>query len=620
MIKKLTNTDRLFIISLIIGILSLSIYLFTHPYFYDETFYATIPYRLVNGDSLVQHEWHLTQFSSLFTYLPVRIWLALKGSSEGIIVFLRCLYFLIHAVATTIIYRFFRKYGNWAIAAAIIFFTQVPYRIFAISYNSIFVLFTLFYTLVLLSIYKNKSKHLYIIAGACFGCSCVCNPLYCCAFVLYLIACAIWTKRNSFKTFVIKIKTFYISKKQNNIPKNQRTKISEIDAFPNMESYNCFFSKEAIIYSFLGILAVAVFAVSFFFATGGTIDSVFENIQNLLQSSEYIITSHSLLRKIESTRNFFSQISFNAPHILPLFFLLLFLDKKRKLLSRRCIYISVSLIISIAYMFGIFKNYSFFTNFFSLPFLIFSITCYILTDKKNKNLFHCMWIPVVIAALFQYMSANTILTPLGIVFAIGNIAGAIFVKDLFDEIRFESKSKLDSQQPNGLITFAKYILCAGLCAQILFQGLVLQHEQIPDKQNIIKATSGPYSGIIMTEQQHQSYINILSDFDFINPLNTEKEPVLIVSCKNWIYLYNESPMATYAAWCTDTINKDQLVSYYTVNPDKIPKYIYVDMFDYYNRFNFDTTQYNLEIMSEMFDFTKEELSNGLLLTVEKCKI
>ena len=141
MVRKLSRTDLLFIISLVVGCAALSIYLFTYPYMYDESFYAVVPFRLANGDSLIQHEWHLTQFSSLFTYLPVKLWLLLKGSAEGIIVFLRSLYFIIHIAVTAVIYNFFRKHGYWSIVAAMVFFTQVPYRLFAVSYNSAFVIF-----------------------------------------------------------------------------------------------------------------------------------------------------------------------------------------------------------------------------------------------------------------------------------------------------------------------------------------------------------------------------------------------------------------------------------------------------------------------------------------------
>ena len=623
MVRKLSRTDLLFIISLVVGCAALSIYLFTYPYMYDESFYAVVPFRLANGDSLIQHEWHLTQFSSLFTYLPVKLWLLLKGSAEGIIVFLRSLYFIIHIAVTAVIYNFFRKHGYWSIVAAMVFFTQVPYRLFAVSYNSAFVIFTLLFTLSLLSVYKNKSKGFYVLAGVCFAGACVCNPIYCVAFALYLIACILWTTRASFRTLVIKIKTFFITKTKKNIDKNKTDCVNEIDAFPNMESYTCFFCKEAVIYSLLGIFIVAVIAVAFFFGTGGTINSIFENIENLLNSSEYLVTSNSLIRKIESTLHFFSRISFDKPYILPLFFLILLLDFGRKGFFRRCIYLSVSLVISIAYMFGIFDIFSFYTNFFSLPLIIFSATCYMLTENKNKKLFWCMWMPSLVAAVFQYLASNTLLTPLGIVLVIGNIAGVVFVKDLFNEIKVKPKSKAKTQrqlsQPKEIVVFTKFILCAGLCAQLVFNGYALQYEQIPYNTETVKASSGPYSGIIMTQKQYQSYENVISDFDRINSLNTEKEPVLITSSANWIYLYNESPMAVHSAWSAETINKDTLISYYKANPDKVPKYIYIDYFGYDNDYDAKQQQSNLEAMSEMFEFTKEEMSHGSLLTVESCK-
>ena len=108
--KLLKNTNLLFVI-MMSAVLLLHIYfLFCVPFSDDETHYATVPFRLINGDSLVQHEWHLTQFASLFSYLPVRIWMAIKGSADGIFVFLRCVYLTIHTSVAVLIYRFFKQY------------------------------------------------------------------------------------------------------------------------------------------------------------------------------------------------------------------------------------------------------------------------------------------------------------------------------------------------------------------------------------------------------------------------------------------------------------------------------------------------------------------------------
>ena len=87
--KKIKNTNFLFIIALLSVLFLHIIFAFIIPFGYDESCYATIPFRLINGDSLVQDEWHLTQFASLFSFLPVYIWKVIEGSADGIFIFLR---------------------------------------------------------------------------------------------------------------------------------------------------------------------------------------------------------------------------------------------------------------------------------------------------------------------------------------------------------------------------------------------------------------------------------------------------------------------------------------------------------------------------------------------------
>lgn len=623
MIKKLKNTDLLFIVSLFTGTLLLSVFLFTYPYNHDESFYASIPYRLVNGDSLVQHEWHLTQFSSLFTYLPVCLWTALKGSAEGMIVFLRSVYLLIHSTVTVLIYRFFRKHEKWAIAAAMIFFTQTPYRFIAVSYNSMFVLFTLLLTLCLLSIYEKSSVLFYILGGVCFGCCCVCNPFFCFAFILYLLICALWVKRETFKNAVIITKYSHTSENNKNVHKKQQKKKQQHNVFPNMESYSCFFCKKAIIYSSLGILMVAAISVIFFFATGGTIESIIKNISNLFASSEYTIVSLSVFSKITQTWYFFKRISFNLPYLLPLMYITMLFDKKRKENSHRCLYLICALILAILFISGMFQEARFYSldsaSAFSLPFLTISATCYILTKNKNKKLFYCMWIPCATAAVFHFTASNTLLSSLGIVFAISNIAGVFFASDLFKEIKSElnSDKKLKIKENKKILKLNLGIICIGLCLQILFHCFVFQYGQLPEKDPV-RVTAGPYSGMYMTEDQYSMYEKSIADLDIIKARSNKNDPVLIASYQNWMYMYVERPMAVYTAWYQQDLKQEQLIEYYKANPDKIPKYIYITSTNYENNYNYNAVLNNIDIVSKMFEFTKEDLSNGTLLTVTKC--
>ena len=599
MTKKFKRSDYLFAVLLVVGILFLCIFIFTHQNFEDESFYPTVSYRLINGDSLVQHEWNLTQFSSLFSYLPVRLWLTLMGSADGLIVFIRCIYIAIHATASVVIYAFFRKYGKWSVAAALLFLTMIPYRMLAISYVSIFVIGLLLFTLCLLAIHYNASPYLYVLAGCFYGVCCVCNPFCCILFVLYFILCVLLGKRKTYR-----------DKDEKNHDEDNNSKLCS-----GQKKYNKFFSRKAFLYSFLGILIIAIIAVVFFFATGGTINSILENIDNLVKNSEYKVFSSSIFSKLEETAYYFNKISLNLPFLLPLMFIALLLDKKRKLKSHTYIYMIVSLALGIMYAFGMIQILDFRAACFTLPFSIFSTTCYILTENKNKTLFYCMWVPCAIASILQFVAANTFLTSLGTIFAVNNVAGVFFVKDLF----YEMKLKLQASENAGkkVFAFGRALICIAFCVQLLLQ-CVTQSLQIPTT-NAFKTNVGPYSGLYMTEKQYVDYMNIIDDITLIKERSNESDPLLIASYNNWAYMYAERPFAVSTTWYKGKLQKDELIAYYKENPDRIPKYIYIDAMGYNGVKNDKKLQENVKIAEELFDCTQEELSYGVLLYVENYK-
>ena len=610
MIKKLKNIDFLFTI-MILAVLSLHIYfLFAVPFSDDESHYATVAFRLINGESLVQHEWHLTQFASLFTYLPVKIWISLKGSADGLFIFLRCVYLTIHTSIAVLIYRFFREYGKWAILASMMFYVQMTYRIQAISYQSMFVLFLLLLTLCLLSIYKKKASKHYVLAGLCFGCCCVCNPLFCLAFALYLAACALWTKRDIITKRIVERKALRDNKEKKLTKKQKRQmKQQSLTAFPELENYSCFFNKTAILKITCGIIIIAVIAASFFFLTGGTIDSIFDNAENLLNSSEYTITDDSASSKLIRTLQYFNLANLYMPWILPVLFIVLFFDKKRKTNLHRVAYLSVLSVWTIVFIIGVMMHLEIYVCAISLPFSVISLVCYILTEKKNKTLFYCMYLPCLIAALFQYLAANTLLGAFGIVLAISNVAGVLFAKDLWKEMRPETENDIETINEKKAPAFRGIIIIA-FCLQILFYGIFYQYGQVYGK-NTPRATTGPYRGLYMSEVQYDKYNKSISDINLIKERSQEKDPVLFVSYNNWMYLYMERPFAVYTTWYRGAPEIDLLIAYYKENSSKIPKYIYVE--------SSDPSKANLLPISEIFEFEKEELSNGMLLTVTNTK-
>ena len=59
-----------------------------------------------------------------------------------------------------------------------------------------------------------------------------------------------------------------------------------------------------------------------------------------------------------------------------------------------------------------------------------------------------------------------------------------------------------------------------------------------------------------------------------------------------------------------------MADYYKENPSRIPKYIYIES----PNLDEGAIRYKINILSEMFEVTRQDLSNGVLLTVEDCKI
>ena len=242
------------------------------------------------------------------------------------------------------------------------YYTLVPYKVYSISYISVLLIFLLFFTLSLLSIYEKRYIKFYVIAGFCYGVCCVNNPLLCILFAIYLILCVLWLKKD---ILINLLSDFYIIKK---ISKSN-TKKSTLKSFDatkkktlekkrrlsqSFENYNCFFRKEAIMYSTIGISIIAVISIIFFFITGGTISSIFENFENLIYSSEYLGSSNQNLftQQILELKKAIDLISFNMPYLLPIVLLIILADKKRTINSHRVIYLITAVLLSVLFIAG----------------------------------------------------------------------------------------------------------------------------------------------------------------------------------------------------------------------------------------------------------------------------
>lgn len=176
--KKIATVKTQDIIALLL-IVATALFLWWKSHFSighdDESWYLTFPLRLTMGDSPLVDEWHLGQLFGFLLYLPVKAYLYIIGSTEGIVLFFRYMYIAFQGTVSTFIYYRLRKYGSFSIIVAIAYFSFIPLTIMALSYNSMGLAFVVLIGVMMFTT-KQFSKLNFYVTGVFLACAVLCNP------------------------------------------------------------------------------------------------------------------------------------------------------------------------------------------------------------------------------------------------------------------------------------------------------------------------------------------------------------------------------------------------------------------------------------------------------------
>ena len=168
-------TDLAFIA--VFGVLAAYFFL-TAPYGItevDEAVYQYYDYRLVTGDRLLADDWNFSNLFSVFTYLPYRIFFAVSGGTEGILMGFRYLHAVFKLAFYALIYFSLRGYGLWAILAGGIFVGTDLFGVKTVSYYSVCI-FACLLAGLLLFVKKEPGLPHTAAAGFFFSCAVVAEP------------------------------------------------------------------------------------------------------------------------------------------------------------------------------------------------------------------------------------------------------------------------------------------------------------------------------------------------------------------------------------------------------------------------------------------------------------
>lgn len=539
----------------------------------DETYYLGIPFRLAMGDSLLTDEWHLAQLSGFLIYLPVKLYLAVVGSTEGIVLFFRYLFVAFHTSVCSVLYLKLKNYGLFGILAVLIYLLYIPNIIMSLNYNTMGLAFVMLIGVLMATESKHRKITFYVV-GLLVACAVLCNPVFVIVYLTFTVT-----------TIVLTLK-------------NKHPQIAD--------SAETLFSKKSWLWLTLGILTVATIFFTFLFSRTNLHDLI-SNLPLLFSDPDYRFSSSgSGGQNIISFKKSLLEIIGVNPYLFILFVLatiITLLDKKR--ITHRNWYLVVFSFLTLGYFlsiipFGDSGSYTFAPGekllYCTFPLFPVGLASYILTKKKDKKTFVFLWILGLLYALCLDIASD--LGALSAIqgFAVINTANVIFIKNIYYEIKKENqklpyqRSKAKKRRSaiiNLPVTFVVTALASTLCFQVLVETYIIVNYELTSVEHAISGSTeslttslktGPLKGLKTTSDREDIYNDILDDLDTIKK-NTIG-PVFVTRDFQWPYLYLDRPYATYSTYTLDWFyaSQNRLPAYYNLHPEKFPQYIYIPKF------------------------------------------
>ena len=508
----------------------------------DEAFYLTVPQRFNMGDALIKDEWHLSQLSGFLLMPFVWLFTTITGSTQGIILAARVLYIIFHATVSIIIYLRIRKYGYVSVFASVLYFIFTPYDIMAMSYNTMGLDFV---TLagVIMGTASYKKKLPLIISGVVFAAAVLCCPYLAVAYILYGICVLI-------HTFIKNKDTKFILK-------------SEL------------FAGKTFLFFSIGIFALA--AVFLIFAlTRVSVKEIIEYLPYLMTDPEHpqIALSTRFSMYFSSIYNCHSHFKIALFSYLAMM-LVMIIDRKRK--YHRSLYLIVTTAIVIFCYVLLLPQLTYSTyNAIMFPLIFIGITSYILCENKPKPLFASLFILGIIYSFAICFSSNQYFYVISMVITSSNIASYVFLAQLLKEMK-TSQDNIEYAVwvKRGSFLFVAFMIFLQGAFQITVKAEHCFWESGNTSNLTAQIQNGPAKGIYTNANNCNTYEQIYSDLQYYK--SKPKDKILFLTAKTWCYLATEFPYGTLSAWISGENNSsvERLRTYYGVNPEEIPKYIYI---------------------------------------------
>ncbi len=594
MLKSLSRTDIAAIILIAASFIYLIVFSFIDGTLSDEAFYLTIPLRLINGDGLFTDEWHLSQLSAVLLYLPVRLFIAFTGGTEGIILYIRLLFCLLQLGTGIFMYRTLRKYGIAAIIITVSFMSFFMIGINTLSYNTMG-LAALFVLICL--IYRNIEKPSYIkmlLSGSLIAAFILCQPLGIVFYLLYFTAvCA----------FLMK-----------NVIAPEKT------PFP--------FTLKSFFMTVAGILPVLIFFLFLLFRNSD-IETIIKCIPGILSDVEHMKVGENIGIETFSAFIFFIDMTMCAGTIpligFALCLIISLIIKKKNKNTAFILTVAAFAVISLVFWFRIAfmrdKTETDDIYFYFFPLALPGIVFYFLSEKKNKPVLILFWCTGIIYAVLMTISSNMRLHASVNGYIVSAAGTLLLAKDAFDELMpftGEDKIKKFTASLLACVVFGFSIFnCTAVVAGSMTARLAF---------NSAKMTEGVFKGITLPSDQALIYTKLLKDIREIREIISPEDKIFVLDNISAAYLEGGFNMGVFSGWfISDQLYypeiRDRFRSYYELFPENIPDYIYVPSYKYSTKAgtNHIPPKVHAQYAYYLFEGKSCELYDGLLIKVTGIK-
>ena len=523
--KKITKRDLLFIFCML-AVLLISRWKVTKGFGnIDEAFYLTIPQRLLQGDGLLVDEWNLAQTFGVLLVPLMALYKAVFPSNEGIILVFRYFYIAVQAAFSIYIYLCLRD-KKWSALAVLPFMIFVPHNIMALSYNSMGVQCL---TASLATMNRSKlSGPWMFISGLFFAASVLCCPFLVLLYPAYILAAVGIRKRvEGRQVFALSGRGFW--------------------AF----SGGC------------ALLAVIILAMLLQNPIGDIIDAIPQIL------NDYRHESSSLWDKMSSYGAAVLDSSSTSSLAMAAYALLLvFWAADARLFGARhrdAVFVA-SLLVSGVYLAGFFKGLIF-INFYIFPLTCAGLFAFVTDREKDWKLFGLFWAPAMLYTFLIHCGSNQEFYVISCAAAVASVPSILLIAR-----RLKSIENIRGVIVRGLGIALVLAACTGLTLCRVRD--TFWDESVGELDHWIGR--GANAGVWTTGERHQVYEILYDDTQLIRQ---QKGKVLYYSRDTYLYLMDDKEMAAYSAWLAiDYENNSEwqrLLSYYQLNPDKLPDCIYL---------------------------------------------